>query len=314
MAEREQGKIPCGILLVDKPRGPTSHDVVARLRRDLPRGARVGHTGTLDPIATGLLVLCIGPATRLARFLAGLDKEYSATVRLGVETDTFDAEGKVVAARSVPALSRSGLELILADLTGERSMTPPPFSAKKRGGERLYKAARQGRAIAVEPVLVRIASIELGTVTAPDLEIRVRCSAGTYVRALAQELGQRLGCGAHLSELRRTSVGAFQLADAAPLERLEQAARAGELASYLIPPAAALPALPLLSLSQEELQRVRHGGDLIGAQRLALSNGSLIRLVDGAGELVAVAECRPGAPARPILHPVVVLPLLQSEG
>lgn len=299
--------MPAGILLVDKPKGPTSHDVVERIRRALPRGTRVGHTGTLDPLATGLLILCVGAATRLARFLAGLDKEYLATIRLGVATDTYDADGTVLEQHPVPELSEARLIEVLEPLAGRRGMVPPPFSAKKRGGERLYRAARRGAPVAVEPVEVTIHKLELAGFGGETVDLRVHCSAGTYVRALAHELGQALGCGGHLLALRRTRVGEFQDSQATALGPLEAGLRGGQIDRYLLPPEAAMPQLPELTLDGEALKKVTHGGDIEAPARGALPPNGLVRLLAGAGELVAVAECRAGPAGRPHLHPVVVL-------
>jgi tRNA pseudouridine55 synthase len=295
-----------GILLVDKPRGPTSHDLVEALRRALPAGARVGHTGTLDPLATGLLVLCLGAATRLARFLTGLDKEYLAEVRLGQTTDTYDADGAVISAGPVPALSAADLEAVLQPMLGVRRMVPPPFSAKKRGGQRLYRAARRGQPIAAEPVEVRVDALELLGFDGSTARLRIRCSAGTYVRALAHELGQALGCGGHLRALHRTAVGGFRVADALSLALAVEAAAGGTLASHLIAPAAALPQFPLVSLDRELLWLVAHGGDIEVGRGIG-ADDRYVRLVDPAGALVAVAECRIWTPGRSRLHPIVVV-------
>lgn len=212
-----------GILLVDKPTGPTSHDVVARARKALGT-RRVGHTGTLDPLASGLLVLVVGSATRLSDALTGLAKTYVAEARLGVTTDTLDLEGEVTARRSGwEGLGQGDLAAALEALAGESLQVPPAYSAKKVAGEAAHRRARRGEKVTLAPVPVTVHEIGLVSVDLPLVRFRVRCSSGTYVRALARDLGEALGVGAHLTALRRISVGPFEVDAAAHLTAMDQA-------------------------------------------------------------------------------------------
>ncbi len=216
-----------GLLLVDKPAGPTSHDVVQVARRAL-RETRVGHTGTLDPAATGLLVLCVGKATRLQGYLLAWDKEYEGEIRLGFATTTYDAEGEPLSqVQPVPELTPQTLEGLMSRFTGELSQLPPPFSAKKKDGKKFYEMARAGEEVPREPKLVTTFSLELAAVAQDRVRFRVVCSSGTYVRSLAHDIGQVLGCGGHLAQLRRTRVGPWSVGQALSAEGL--AARPLEL-------------------------------------------------------------------------------------
>lgn len=209
-----------GLLLVDKPQGVTSHDVVAAVRRIFGQ-REVGHTGTLDPMATGLLVLALGAATRVARFIEAKEKRYEGTVTLGVATDTYDAEGQVTETRPVPELDRARVEAALAGLEGPMSQKAPPFSAVKVGGERLYRKARRGEAVEGPARTVQVYALRLQALAGAQLEIEARVSKGTYVRSLAVALGQALELPAHLSRLRRTGIGQLSVAEASPLAGLE---------------------------------------------------------------------------------------------
>lgn len=290
-----------GILIIDKPEGKTSHDVVARVRRIIGT-RRVGHAGTLDPFATGVLVVCFGRATRLVQFLVGLDKEYIATVRLGFATDTQDITGKqITPLESSKRLSLDSVKAILSEFTGKQLQTPPMFSAKKIAGERLHRAAREGREIERKPVEIVIDSIELvesrdgaifdnkdGT---RQFTIKVRCSSGTYVRTLADDIGARLGVGAHLAALRRTAAGHFGLEDALTLDELERVTSAGELERATISPADALMHLPLVRLDEKRADRAMHGIEaLVSEEELsAIEDGAeWVRLCDERGALIAV--------------------------
>ena len=207
-----------GMLLVDKPRDWTSHDVVAVLRKLFPRGTKVGHTGTLDPLATGLLAVLVGPCTRLQSRLQGFDKVYSGTIRLGVKTDTGDVTGKVISEKPVPALTLEGLQREAAALVGTTQTSAPAYSAVKHKGKALYEYARAGLEVPVKP---RSATVYAWTAlewNAPELAHRMSCASGTYVRSLAELLGDRLGCGATVSSLRRESIGPFDIADALALD------------------------------------------------------------------------------------------------
>ena len=243
-------------LPVDKPVGPTSHDVVAAARRGL-RTRRVGHTGTLDPFASGLLVLCVGRATRLAEYLSSLDKTYEAVARLGVTTDTLDREGEVVREREGWAeLAREQVAEELARLSGEIEQVPPQFSAKKVDGEAMHRRARRGEHVDLPPVAVTIHEITLTEMRLPDLRFTVRCSSGTYVRALARDLGEGLGVGAHLTELRRTAVGGVSVDGAVGVDELDEG---DAVARATIAPTEALGHMDTLEVDQEVADRLRNG-------------------------------------------------------
>lgn len=236
-----------GILLVDKPKGITSHDVVDRVRKVLGI-KKVGHAGTLDPMAAGLLILGVGRATRLLRFLSDLDKEYQGTARLGVETDTLDADGEVLRRAEVD-VSEADLLGAMAAMTGEIEQRPPAFSAVQVGGERLYKAARRGEALEAPPRAVRVGLFELERFEPPDFDFRVVCSTGTYVRSLVADIGTKLGPGAHLTRLVRTRIGHFSVKDA----------KAPDDVGEPLPLETAVQHLPRLELSEEEAEAARHG-------------------------------------------------------
>ena len=294
-----------GVLIIDKPAGWTSHDVVARVRRVL-RERRVGHTGTLDPFATGVLVVLVGRATRLAQFLAGAEKEYEATVRFGYATETGDLTGAPLApAGNITNLmtrDESEFEASLSSLRGEIEQVPPMYSAKKVQGRKLYELARRGEHIERKAVRVNIHEFEI----APDdvgiwlrrnddetcdLRVRVVCSAGTYIRVLAEDLGARLGAGAHLAALRRTRAGAFHLEQSMTLERLAERMEAGDLDDLIITPDAALPEMPFVHLTGDEAWRARHGARVRVAPHdtsRSLVAGEQVKMRDEAGHLIAV--------------------------
>jgi tRNA pseudouridine55 synthase len=297
-----------GILIIDKPEGWTSHDVVARVRR-LTKVKRVGHTGTLDPFATGLLVVLVGQPTRLAQFLAGAVKEYEARVRFGFATDTGDATGKpldnarsqVAGVNSVCQWSASEVEAALARLRGEIEQVPPMYSAKKIEGRKLYELARRG--IEVERSAVRVHIYELEAVRPKDallehnedgtcdLQVRVVCSAGTYIRTLSEEIGKLLGAPAHLVSLRRTRAGDFKIEQAIGLDDLKEKAEASrkDLAELFLPPDAALSGLPFVHLRTDEAQKTLHGVALqIEDGKVGLETGVPVRMLDEDGRLIAV--------------------------
>ncbi|MFT3829732.1 MAG: tRNA pseudouridine(55) synthase TruB [Opitutaceae bacterium] len=224
-----------GVLLIDKPTEHTSHDVVARVRHKLQQ-KRVGHAGTLDPMATGLLLVLVGKSTRLSQYLMSGDKEYEGEMTLGVVTNSQDAEGEVVETRPVPAdLDRAKIETVMQTFRGDQYQTPPMFSAIKVDGVPLYKMARKGEEIDREPRFIRIMAIEVLGVELPKVRFRVRCSKGTYVRTIAHDVGQKLGCGAHLSALRRTASGELRVEKAIKLEDF-LALPPAELAKQLLAP------------------------------------------------------------------------------
>ncbi|PYR64162.1 MAG: tRNA pseudouridine(55) synthase TruB [Acidobacteria bacterium] len=312
-----------GLLVIDKPAGPTSHDVVARLRRVL-RERRIGHTGTLDPGATGVLPLVLGRATRLARFLSARDKQYEAVIRLGTATDTYDAHGVPSGVRHQGAWpSRSEIEAVLDTFRGTSLQQPPAFSAKKIEGRRSHRLARAARATSrpdrpdlPAPVPVTAQAIDLTSVEDDLVTLTIDCSAGFYVRSLAHDLGDRLGVGAHLTALRRTRSGDLTVADALPLdvaERDRDTARAA-----VIPLDRMLPSLSAVVLTHAGARHVAHGRDLGSADiaqdppaaasppcvRLPLAAQQCVRLMTEGGQLLGIAE---PAEAPGLLHPSVVL-------
>lgn len=294
MAERERDLH--GLLVVDKPGLPgvqpfdptqrllTSHDVVQRVRRWSGQ-RRIGHTGTLDPLASGVLVLCLGQATRLVEYYQGHDKTYSAEIVLGTATDTYDRTGSVVASAPVPPLTAQEIESALERLRGDVMQTPPIYSAIKQEGEALYVKARRGEAVEVAPRPVTIHLLELLEWIAPDrLAVRVRCSAGTYIRSLAYDLGHALGTQAHLAALRREAAGSFTLDHAHPLDAVQNAAEQGSVASLLLPLGAGL-ALPVLLIDNEMQRRLGYG------QQVAISTTLLDSppVPDGLAQALTVA-------------------------
>ncbi|MDQ3135414.1 MAG: tRNA pseudouridine(55) synthase TruB [Acidobacteriota bacterium] len=293
-------KLMDGILIIDKPAGWTSHDVVARARGAL-REKRIGHTGTLDPFATGVLVLLIGRATRLAQFLAGAVKEYEAVVRFGYATETGDLTGERRAEfrdgfAACPVWAREEIAAALDGLRGEIEQVPPMYSAKKIQGRKLYELARRG--IEVERAAVRVTIHEIEALDIDnqllkphvdgscELRLRVVCSAGTYVRVLAEDLGARLKVGAHLAALRRTRAGEFQIRQAVTMENLNEAAGAGTAQQLILPPEAALSNLPAQHLTEGQSRRARHGAAVPVSDSFA--DGARIRLHDAEGKLIAV--------------------------
>lgn len=242
-----------GLLVIDKPAGPSSHDVVGRVRR-LAGTRRVGHAGTLDPLASGVLLVCVGRATRLVEYLVGLDKVYETKVRLGRATTTYDAEGQVTAERPV-MVTEADILAALPAFRGPIRQRVPHFSAVKRDGQPLYKSARAGHVVDLPEREVTIHSLELLAYEPPLLELRMAVSSGTYVRSLAHDLGEVLGCGGHVVALRRTAVGRFTLADAAPLDELTM----DGLAARLLPSEAGVAHLPRVEFSAEEARRLGLG-------------------------------------------------------
>ncbi len=289
-----------GGLVVDKPEGWTSHDVVGKVRR-LAGTRRVGHTGTLDPFATGVLIVCIGPATRLSQLLVGCDKAYRGRVRLGWSTDTQDRTGtligEVAAAAAIPD-DAGVIARALEAFCGELDQMPPMYSAKKVEGRSLHKLARAGREVERAAVRVRV-HIELAGAPARnddgsvDFEVDVTCSAGTYVRTLAHDVGAALGCGAHLAELRRTRVGRFTIGQAATLEELE-----GHVEERLVPPAELVADLPRIGVREDELPDIANGRALEVEGRVAVEDGTDVALLGEDGRLVAIARID-GELARP---------------
>lgn len=297
-----------GVLVVDKPPGCTSHDVVARVRRWV-RPSRVGHTGTLDPAATGVLALCIGPATRLARFLTAGNKTYTGSLVLGVATETYDAEGRVTEERDPAGITLGDLRRAAAALTGDILQAPPPWSAKKIAGRRAYDMARSGENPQPEPCRVRVGRFEIEALEGTRAGFRVECSSGTYVRSLVNDLGRSVDCGAHLAELRRVRSGPFTVEDSRPLEVLEKAAARGSLAPLLRPLESIDLGLPSARLSDSGARLAASGRAIPPEEileREPASAGQSVRLLGSDGRLVAIAEQR-GPGRSGILHPRIVL-------
>ena len=299
-----------GVLVVDKPPGPTSHDVVAVARRALGT-SRVGHTGTLDPMATGVLALVVGRATRLARYMAGDVKAYEAIVTFGRATDTYDAQGATVRDTGLHP-EREALAHALTAFTGRFLQTPPAYSAKKIAGEAAYRYARRAAPVVPDPVEVAVHELALTAYDQGTAALTLRVSAGFYVRSLAFDLGERLGTGAHLSALRRTRSGAFTLAQALSWDAL---ARGGpDARAALAPIDSLLPGLPAVVLAADDAVRVRHG-QTVKVAAAATAPGATVRLFDQAGHLLGVAYAGPAdagsaagvAPSRTVLQPVVIL-------
>ena len=292
-----------GVLVVDKPSGITSHDVVASARRALGE-SRIGHTGTLDPLATGVLPLAIGRATRLAQFLTASDKQYLATIQLGLTTDTYDVTGRELT-RVDAAPSREAVQAALDGLRGNYLQAPPPYSAKRVAGKRAYDLARAERPVQPPAVPVLVRRLELVDLSGPTATVDVTCSAGFYVRSLAFDLGQRLGVGGCLQALRRTRSGEFALDDAVTLGVL-----AGEpaiAARRVLPMERLLPRLPAVTVTAEGEKRVSHGRVVEPAhvaEGLPSGAAEWVRVIGPSGMLLALA--RPGKPAG-ALHPSVVL-------
>ncbi len=247
-----------GALVVHKPRSKTSHDVVEAVRR-LVGFRQIGHLGTLDPLATGVLVLLLGRATRLARFYAGRRKRYSCLFRFGFATDTYDADGKPLGPDTAPALSREEIEPLVAGFVGRFSQIPPPYSAKKIHGRPAHELARKNKPVELKPVDVDVSEFRVVSVEGARMRCEIECGAGTYIRSLAHDLGARQGAGAHLEEITRTAVGEFTLDQAVGAEELEDAARRGGLEALTIPLERLLPELPRATVLPIVERRVRHG-------------------------------------------------------
>jgi tRNA pseudouridine55 synthase len=307
-----------GFLVIDKPAGLTSHDVVSRVRRTLHE-RRIGHTGTLDPFATGVLLVMVGRATRLAQFLSADDKEYEAIIRLGFSTNTGDRTGTPslpLSASPTTAWTDDEIETALASLRGNIDQIPPMYSAKKIEGRKLYELARRGEEVERKPVPVcihefaplrpdgRLMKNNLdGTF---DFHVRVVCSTGTYVRTLAEDFGKRLNVGAHLAELRRTRVGRFTIASAISLEDLKTVFAEEALGTVLISPRTALSHLPFLHLSDDDVRKARHGME-VNVGESSWSDGDIVSMCDVEGTLIAVGNYDGN---KKVLHPrVVIAPL-----
>jgi tRNA pseudouridine55 synthase len=294
-----------GVLVIDKPAGPSSHDVVARMRRVLGT-SRIGHTGTLDPFATGVLPLVIGRATRLASFLSGEEKEYDAGIRLGLATETYDGSRVAGGAIAPPAgIDHRTIDEALGAFRGTFEQVPPPYSAKKIEGVAAYKLARQNKPVVLRPSSVTVSLLVLDSYEAGLARVRVRATAGFYVRSLAHDLGQRLGCGAHLESLRRIRAGALSLDVAIPLNQAE--ADPEHARASVLPLERLLPDMPAVTLNERGVWRATHGNDLgpgdMTTDRATAEAEGRWRLLDATGTLLGIGEARPGR----LLHPILVL-------
>ncbi len=289
-----------GLLNIDKPKGITSHDVVVRVRK-LAGQRKVGHAGTLDPMATGVLLVCLGQATRLIEYLMAGRKQYRATIRFGVTTDTDDAEGKVTARSTLSGLTEAQLREILPTFLGEIEQNPPIFSALKKEGQPLYKRARAGQTVVVEPRRVTIHSLSWLVWQPPDLVLDVVCSSGTYVRSLARDLGEAAGTGAHLAALTRTASGNWSLVDAVSLDLLQREAVAGDTTwqRHLQPLDRAVTHLPRVTLDEQSVTRIKHGQKIqinnFEAGACGTARDELVRAYTPTGDFLAIlTRAEPG--------------------
>lgn len=291
-----------GLVRIDKPAGCTSHDIVNRWRR-LSSVKRVGHLGTLDPMATGLLLLLSGSATRLAPFYSQAEKTYVAKIKFGAVSDTYDAEGVVRETGSAGPSDWSTLDNALDRFRGKFLQMPPAVSAKKVRGTPAYKLARKDIQFELKPVEVGVESLELRSLEPGFAEVLVRCSAGTYIRSIAHDLGQALGCGALLSELRRVQIGGFRVEDSMTIEQLEELARAGQLSDAVRKTSLLLPDLPAEHYPDETVVQIRQGRDFHASPFVIPAGAPLIKALDCSGELIAIAEMT----IPNIYHPKIVL-------
>lgn len=291
-----------GVIVVDKPRGWTSHDVVNKVRR-LAGTKRVGHLGTLDPGATGVLPLVMGRATRLAQFYTRNDKLYECVLRFGYATDTYDADGEPLSEPREVTLDRARLERILEPFRGKFLQTPPPVSAKKIGGRPAYELARKQQPVNLKPVEVEVYSLDLLKVEGCEAELRVHCSAGTYLRSIAQEAGEQWGCGAFLKSLRRTASGDFKIESSWTMEQLSKLAEDGRLREALIPAAQLLPEFPAEMVDTLTAGQIRNGRDFRVSPFQARKGTRYVKAVTAEGDLVAIGEAR----LPHLYHPVLVL-------
>ena len=296
------------LLLLDKPEGLTSHDVVERARRATGL-ARIGHSGTLDPMATGLLLLCAGNAARLQGFFTLMDKSYEGVIRLGRATATYDREGETIGPlRDASAVTAAAIEQAAAGFRGEFLQAPPPYSAKKVGGRKFYEMARKGESVPSLPKKVRVERLEFGTPKDGAVAFSISCSSGTYIRSIANELGGKLGCGAHLEALRRTRIGTFRVEDAVPLERFEALAPADRLAApHAVPLARVAFPFPRVQLASLEAWKIRRG-QAVPARDVHAREGDWVTLVGPADDMLALGQVNPiGDRGVAMIKPRIVL-------
>jgi tRNA pseudouridine55 synthase len=290
-----------GVLIIDKPSGLTSHDVVNRARRIL-RERSIGHLGTLDPMATGVLPLVIGNFTRLAQFYLASEKVYEGTIRFGFSTDTFDAEGEPTGPQQNVSLEKDTLEALAAKFRGVIEQTPPPFSAKKIKGVPAYKFARKQKQVELQPVQVEIKEFEILSAKADRAQFRARVASGTYMRSVAHDMGQLLGCGAHLESLRRTAVAEFTIADARTLDEVAHVASdfSEKLEAFFMHPRKLLPQFPAVTADEATVARIRNGRTVNLPE---LSRARQVKVLAGQRDLIAIATRIAGT----LFHPKVVL-------
>jgi tRNA pseudouridine55 synthase len=288
-----------GLLVLDKPGGITSRDAVDRALRWFGRRTRIGHTGTLDPLATGVLVLCLGSATRLTEYVQRMGKTYTSVFRLGARSDSDDADGTVTPVAGASCPDRPAVTACLAGFVGTIEQVPPAYSAAKVTGRRAYDLARQGQEVSLEARQVHVSGIKVRRYDYPELEVEVRCGKGTYIRSLARDVGERLGCGAYVQVLRRTRVGPFTPEQAVPLDADPEEGRA-----RLLPAELAVAELPRLTLGERELERLRHGQAVPLRQGPAGAAGPEVAVFSVGGRLAAVAAWEP---ERRLLRPAKVL-------
>ncbi len=296
------------LLLLDKPAGLTSHDVVERARR-ATGVARIGHSGTLDPMATGLLLLCAGNAARLQGFFTLMDKSYEGVIRLGRATATYDREGETVGVeRDASGVGAAAIEAAAAAFRGEFLQAPPPYSAKKVGGRKFYEMARRGEAVPSVPKKVRVERLEFDEPKDGAVSFSISCSSGTYIRSIANELGEKLGCGAHLEALRRTRIGTFQADDALPLERFEALPPAERLAPpHAVPLARVTFPFPRVQLASLEAWKIRRGQS-VPARGVHAREGDWVTLVGPADDMLALGQVNPiGDRGVAMIKPRIVL-------
>jgi tRNA pseudouridine55 synthase len=287
------------VLVIDKPAGLTSHDVVNRVRRILQQRA-VGHLGTLDPLATGVLPLVLGNLTRLAQFYTASEKTYEGVVRFGFATDTYDAEGEATSPAQVVKVSLEQVRDLAARFRGTIEQMPPPFSAKKIHGVPAYKLARKHKDVILKPVQVEIKEFEILAAEGDRASFRARVASGTYMRTVAHDMGQQMGCGAHLESLRRTALGEFDIADAHTLEEVEAAAKEGRTDDLLVHPRKLLPQFPSVTANDETAARIRSGR---AVNLPELSRARQVKVFYGQRELIAIATRVAGS----LFHPGIVL-------
>jgi tRNA pseudouridine55 synthase len=291
-----------GVIVVDKPRDWTSHDVVNKMRR-LAGTRRVGHLGTLDPSATGVLPLVIGRATRLAQFYTRNDKIYEGVVHFGYSTNTYDAEGERTSDEVAVELDRTALESVLQAFRGPFDQVPPPVSAKKVGGRKAYELARKQQPVELKSVPVEVYSLEILRIERSEAEVRVQCSAGTYLRSIAHEAGQAMGCGAVLKSLRRIASGHFKIESARTLEDLGALAAENRLSEVLIPAAQLLPEFPSEMVDAITVGQIRNGRDFRVSPFQVRQGARYVKALNHQGDLVAIGEAR----LPHVYHPVLVL-------